>query len=42
MKFQKGDKVVNKIINEENEAKALNEEIIFGVFLFGLIVATFI
>ena len=42
MKFQKGDKVMNKFIDESKENKALNDDIVFGVFLIALIASTFI
>ena len=40
--FKANDKIVNKFINDKNETKQLNEEILFGLFIIGLIIYTFL
>ena len=42
MKFQKGDKILNKFIKESDYNKQLNEEILFGLVIIASIVAAFI
>ena len=40
--FKPGDKIVNKIVDDSNEIKQLNEEIGFGLFIIASIIAAFI
>ena len=42
MKFQKGDKILNKFIEDSEYKKQLNEEIIFGLVIIASIIAVFI
>jgi len=40
--FKAGDKIINKFVDDKKEIKQLNEEIVFGLVIIALIVATFI
>ena len=40
--FKPGDKIINKFVDDKKEIKQLNEEILFGLFIIGLIIYNFL
>ncbi len=40
--FKPGDKIVNKIVDDSNELKQLNEEIGFGLIIIASIIFMFV